>query len=171
MKLSRIALALSSAFALSACTAVQTEVTPENLTWQAITFGQSTDLNFGSTILPEKIGTNEVLVNGKPVKAGKLAETFTIESRGGKLANSHEGVTFYYTKLPTNKNFTLSASVVLEQLGPETGSTPNRQEGAGIMVRDIIGQPRLDPQPEGLEEFPAASNMVMNLLKGEQKRE
>lgn len=169
MKLSRIALALSSAFALSACTTLQTEVTPENLTWQAITFGQSTDLNFGSTILPEKIGTNEVLVNGKPVKSGKLAETFTIESRGGKLANSHEGVTFYYTKLPTNKNFTLSASVVLEQLGPETGSTPNRQEGAGIMVRDIIGQPRIDPQPEGLEEFPAASNMVMNLLRASKK--
>ncbi|MFV0449953.1 MAG: right-handed parallel beta-helix repeat-containing protein [Vibrio sp.] len=169
MKLSQITLAITSVLALSACSSVPTEVTPENLTWQAITFGQSTDLNFGSTILPEKVGTNEVLVNGKPVKAGKLADAFTIESRGGKLANSHEGVTFYYTKLPTNKNFTLSASIVLEQLGPETGSTPNRQEGAGIMVRDIIGEPRLDPQPEGLEEFPAASNMVMNLLRANKK--
>lgn len=167
MKISPIALAITGALALSACSS--TQVTPDTLTWQAITFGQSTDLNFGSTILPEKIGTNEVLINGKPAKPGKLAESFTIESRGGKLANSHEGVTFYYTKLPTDKNFTLSASIVLEQLGPETGSTPNRQEGAGIMVRDIIGEPRLDPQPEGLEEFPAASNVVMNLLRANKK--
>jgi len=167
MKISKIALAITGALTLSACSS--TAVTPDTLTWQAITFGQSTDLNFGSTILPEKVGTNEVLVNGVPAKPGKLAESFTIESRGGKLANSHEGVTFYYTKLPTNKNFTLSASIVLEQLGPETGSTPNRQEGAGIMVRDIIGEPRLDPQPEGLEEFPAASNMVMNLLRANKK--
>lgn len=37
----------------------------KNLTWHAITFGQSTDLNFGSTILPEKVGTNQVTVDGK----------------------------------------------------------------------------------------------------------
>ncbi|MCV5803108.1 right-handed parallel beta-helix repeat-containing protein, partial [Escherichia coli] len=90
-----------------------------------------------------------VTVNGEAVAAGKLASTFTIESRGGKLANSHEGLTFYYTELPTDVNFTLSADVVLDPLGPETGATPNRQEGAGLMVRDILGAERLVPQPEG----------------------
>ncbi|RUR39275.1 right-handed parallel beta-helix repeat-containing protein [Vreelandella populi] len=134
------------------------------LTWQSITFGQSTDLNFGSTILPEKIGTNEVTSNGQPVSSGALLDNVTIESRGGKLANSHEGGTFYYTTLPTDVNFTLSATLTLEQLGPETGATPNRQEGAGMMVRDIMGAPRAHPQPLGHEEFPAASNIVMNLL-------
>ncbi|WP_165313761.1 right-handed parallel beta-helix repeat-containing protein [Vibrio ziniensis] len=167
MQFSKITLAVSSVLALGACSS--TTNNPDELTWQAVTFGQSTDLNFGSTILPEKVGTNEVLVNGKPVQRGKVAESFTIESRGGKLANSHEGGTFYYTKLPTSKNFTLSATIVLEQLGPETGSAPNRQEGAGIMVRDIIGEPRQNPQPEGLEEFPAASNMVINLLRANKK--
>ncbi|MGR5177136.1 right-handed parallel beta-helix repeat-containing protein [Vibrio parahaemolyticus] len=141
------------------------ELDPNDLTWKAITFGQSTDANFGSTILPEKVGTNEVLVNGQPAESGPIARQFTIESRGGKLANSHEGLTFYYTELPTSNNFVLSASVTLEQLGPETGATPNRQEGAGIMVRDILGAERLLPQPEGHEEFPSASNMVMNLLR------
>lgn len=138
-------------------------------TWQAITFGQSTDLNFGSTILPEKVGLNHVLVNGKLVQPGDLPNSFTIESRGGKIANSHDGGTFYFTKLPTDQNFTLSATVIMEQLGPETDSSPNRQEGAGLMVRDVLGEPRLDPQPEGLEEFPAASNMVMNLILANKK--
>ncbi|MBP5979227.1 MAG: exopolygalacturonate lyase [Halomonas sp.] len=136
-----------------------------DLTWQSITFGQSTDLNFGSTILPEKVGTNAVTHNGEPVSSGALLDHVTIESRGGKLANSHEGGTFYYTTLPTDKNFVLTATLTLEQLGPETGATPNRQEGAGIIVRDIVGAPRANPQPFGHEEFPAASNMVMNLLR------
>ncbi|SDG83166.1 hypothetical protein SAMN04488136_103144 [Vibrio xiamenensis] len=173
MKKTNIALCISSALMLSACTNTSTTASSSldasDLTWQAITFGQSTDLNFGSTILPNKIGTNEVLVNGQPATPGPLAKTFTVESRGGKLANSHEGVTFYYTKLPTDVNFTISATVTLDQLGPETGSKPNRQEGAGIMVRDIIGEPRLNPQPEGLEEFPSASNMVMNVLRANKK--
>lgn len=135
------------------------------LVWESITFGQSTDLNFGSTILPEKVGTNEVTRDGEPVSSGVLLDRVTIESRGGKLANSHEGGTFYYTTLPTDKNFVLTATLALEQLGPETGATPNRQEGAGIIVRDVLGAPRANPQPIGHEEFPAASNMVMNLLR------
>ncbi|MDW6001799.1 right-handed parallel beta-helix repeat-containing protein [Vibrio mangrovi] len=173
MKLHKTTFLLTSILSLSACSqyTASTQIpAPQDLTWQAITFGQSTDLNFASTILPEKIGLNAVTINGQPVQPGPLQDTFTIESRGGKLANSHEGVTFYYTELPANANFTLSATVVLNQLGPETGSTPNRQEGAGIMVRDILGSPRLDPQPPGSEEFPAASNMVMNLLRANKKK-
>lgn len=115
------------------------------------------------------MGTNQVTVDGKKIDSGKLANKFTIESRGGKLANSHEGVTYYYTSLPTDVNFTLTADIQLEQLGPETGATPNRQEGAGIMIRDVIGKPRMDPQPQGMEEFPAASNMVMNALRANKK--
>ncbi|PJG83598.1 right-handed parallel beta-helix repeat-containing protein [Caviibacterium pharyngocola] len=144
-------------------------VDPSTLVWKSLTFGQSTDLNFGSTILPEKVGLNETTVDGQPVQAGALQPKFTIESRGGKLANSHEGMTYYYTELPIDTNFVLSADVYLDQLGPETGAKPNRQEGAGIMVRDIIGKPREVPQPVGYEEFPAASNMVMNLLRSNAK--
>jgi len=178
MKIAQVPSILSLILVVSACSN-QSAVTHQSttdyiknsnkLTWQAITFGQSTDLNFGSTILPEKVGTNQVTVNGKLVHPGPIVNEFLIESRGGKIANSHEGVTFYYTRLPTNVNFTLSATVVLEQLGPETGSTPNRQEGAGLMVRDILGQPRQNPQPEGIEEFPSASNMVMNLIRANKK--
>ncbi|MFY3327422.1 right-handed parallel beta-helix repeat-containing protein [Vibrio fluvialis] len=169
MKKTPIALCLASSFALTACSSQVTHLDGSQAVWQAITFGQSTDLNFGSTILPEKVGLNHVVANGQAVQPGLAASQFTIESRGGKIANSHEGGTFYYTQLPTNVNFTLSANVTIDQLGPETGSSPNRQEGAGLMVRDIVGEARLDPQPQGLEEFPAASNMVMNLIRANKK--
>ncbi len=169
MKKTPLALCVSSVLAMTSFGAAASLPDVADLSWHAITFGQSTDLNFGSTILPEKVGTNEVTIDGQPIVDGALADKFTIESRGGKIANSHDGLTFYYTKLPTDVNFTLSAKVVLEQLGPETGSTPNRQEGAGLMVRDVISAPRLNPQPEGLEEFPAASNMVMNLLRANKR--
>ncbi|MZI91952.1 exopolygalacturonate lyase [Vibrio sp. CAIM 722] len=171
MKKNRLALSIAAVLAVGGCASQSADMMSDsqNLTWQAITFGQSTDLNFGSTILPNKVGTNQVTVDGKLVQPGPVAKKFTVESRGGKLANSHEGGTFYYTKLPTNVNFILSADVQLDQLGPETGSTPNRQEGAGIMVRDIIGKARMNPQPEGQEEFPAASNMVMNIFRAHKK--
>ncbi len=108
MKKHTLALCLA---AILAPASYATEINVADLTWKAITFGQSTDMNFGSTILPEKVGVNQVTVNGQAVEAGKLASQFTIESRGGKLANSHEGLTFYYTELPTDVNFTLSADV------------------------------------------------------------
>ena len=128
-------LALCLAIALSP-QAFASDINADELVWKAMTFGQSTDLNFGSTILPEKVGVNQVTVNGELVEAGQVESQFTIESRGGKLANSHEGLTFYYTEIPTDYNFTLSADINLVQLGPETGAMPNRQEGAGIMEWD-----------------------------------
>lgn len=33
--------------------------------WKAIAFGQSTDVNFSSNVLPEKIGVNDVTIDGK----------------------------------------------------------------------------------------------------------
>ena len=172
-----ITLAAFSACALIACAPLSNHKLlngegrdgSSTLVWQAITFGQSTDLNFNSTILPEKVGVNRVTSEGEIVSAGAIAPQFTLESRGGKIANSHDGGTFYYTTLPAGKNFTLSAQVTIEQFGPETNAAPNRQEGAGLMVRDVLGKARFAPQPQGLEEFPAASNMVMNLVRANEK--
>ncbi|WP_088042564.1 right-handed parallel beta-helix repeat-containing protein [Bacillus sp. EAC] len=131
-------------------------VQSENLVWQSVTFGQSTDLNFAANVLPEKIGTNYA----SPEKPGTIEGKITLESRGGKLAPGHDGLTFYYTKLnPTIHNFVLEADMTIEQFGPETGAGPNGQESAGIMVRDTIGSPRQDPMILGYEEVPAASNI------------
>lgn len=142
--------------------------------WRAITFGQSTDSNFSSNVLPEKIGVNDVTIAGKkltPQDSADLSQPITIESRGGKIANSHDGLTFFYTQLPTNQNFILQATVTVNQFGPENGARPAAQEGAGLLVRDVIGVPRQQPLKVGYEEFPAASNMVMNAIMTQDKKD
>ena len=146
--------------------------TPEQ--WKAIAFGQSTDVNFSSNVLAEKVGVNNVTIDGKTLTSQQVADLskpITVESRGGKIANSHDGLTFFYTTLPTDKNFVLAATVTVDQFGPENGAKPAAQEGAGLLVRDIIGIPRQEPLKEGYEEFPAASNMVMNAIMTQDKKD
>ncbi|PKE28594.1 pectate lyase [Rahnella sp. AA] len=136
-----------------------------NLVWHSITFGQSTDVNFSTNVLPEKIGMNEIrLADGKavPASGSPLITPFTLESRGGKVGNSHDGLTYFYTRLPAEVNFRLEADITLNQFGPENGAKPAGQEGAGLLVRDILGNPREPVTKPGIEELPAASNMVMN---------
>ncbi|WP_315708859.1 right-handed parallel beta-helix repeat-containing protein [Brenneria uluponensis] len=143
------------------------------LVWHSIAFGQSTDVNFSSNVLPEKIGVNDVTINGKKLTStdkADLSAPITIESRGGKIANTHDGLTFFYTELPANVNFTLQSDVTVDQFGPETKARPAAQEGAGILVRDILGVPRQNPLKVGYEEFPAASNMVMNAIMTQDKK-
>lgn len=105
-----------------------------------------------------------------PQDVADLSQPITIESRGGKIANSHDGLTFFYTRLPTSQNFILQATVTVNQFGPENGARPAAQEGAGLLVRDVIGVPRQQPLKVGYEEFPAASNMVMNAIMTQDKK-
>lgn len=142
--------------------------------WRAIAFGQSTDMNFSSNVLPEKVGVNDVTIDGKiltPATLADLSKPITIESRGGKIANSHDGLTFFYTVVPATENFTLEATVTVEQFGPENSARPAAQEGAGLLVRDVIGVPRQAPLKEGYEEFPAAGNMVMNAIMTQDRKD
>ncbi|HFP9222802.1 right-handed parallel beta-helix repeat-containing protein [Raoultella planticola] len=146
----------------------------EQHVWRGIAFGQSTDVNFSSNVLPEKIGVNDVTIAGKklaPQDVANLQAPVTIESRGGKIANSHDGLTFFYTELPARQNFILQATVTVDQFGPENGALPAAQEGAGLLVRDVIGHPRQQPLVVGYEEFPAASNMVMNAIMTQDKKD
>lgn len=156
-----------AALSLGMCAQSSAAALPDasKLVWRSITFGQSTDVNFATNVLPQKIGMNETrLADGKPVRAaGTLLSTpFTLESRGGKVGNSHDGLTYFYTKLPADVNFRLEADFTLNQFGPENGAKPAGQEGAGLLVRDILGTPREPVTKPGIEELPAASNMVMN---------
>ncbi|MEK4563443.1 right-handed parallel beta-helix repeat-containing protein [Alkalihalobacillus sp. FSL R5-0424] len=139
-------------------------VDPEDLVWENITFGQSTDLNFAANTLPEKVGVNYA----DPENPGTIEGDIFMESRGGKLAPGHDGLTFYYTTLDArDTNFVLEADLTFHQLGPETGATPSGQEGGGIMVRDVNGSPRQDPMIDGYEEVPAASNYAaVGLMRG-----
>ncbi len=144
--------------------------------WQVATFGQSTDLNFSSLIDSAKIGWNNAWLAGNNnfLEAGKfytLPPDFFIESRGGKIANSHDGMTVFYTIVPVTQTFRLEADLTLEQIGPEVnGKSPAGQEGAGLFVRDIIGPQRQEPQSAGTEEYPQASNILMNAFITQNKK-
>ena len=157
------------------CSAVSLSIqAAETPVWKAIAFGQSTDVNFSSNVLPEKIGVNDVTIDGKKLSVestADLSKPITIERRGGKIGNSHDGLTFFYTTLPTSENFVLQATVTVDHFGPENGAKPAAQEGAGLLVRDIIGLPRQQPLKEGYEEFPAAANMVMNAIMTQDKKD
>ncbi|MDG5789342.1 right-handed parallel beta-helix repeat-containing protein [Evansella sp. AB-P1] len=129
---------------------------PSELEWNQVAFGQSVDLNFSANVLPEKVGVNHAI----PEYPGTIDGEIFMESRGGKIAPGHDGLTFYYTTLDANKyNFVLEADFIFEQFGPETDAGPNSQQGGGIMVRDVNGPPRQDPFVVGMEEVPAASNL------------
>lgn len=144
--------------------------------WKVAAFGQSTDLNFSSLIDPAKVGRNNAWIAGSkdfliPGKAYPLPSDFIIESRGGKIANSHDGMTVFYTSVPVNQTFLFEADLTLEQIGPEVdGKSPAAQEAAGLFVRDIIGTPRQEPQSAGFEEFPQASNVLMNAFVTQNKK-
>ena len=62
----------------------------------------------------------------------------TVYSEGGKgkiVPNSTDGVSFYYTAVPTDHNFTLRAKVHVDKW-----KLSNGQEGFGIMAADRLGQ-------------------------------
>ncbi len=142
------------------------------LVWQTIAFGQSTDVNFATNVLPGKVGTNQATqADGQPQPIGPLKTPFHLESRGGKIGNSHDGLTFYYTRIPASANVVLEADITVDQFGPENDALPAGQEGAGLLIRDILGKPRLEKVQPGYEEFPAASNMVMNAVMTQDKKD
>lgn len=138
--------------------------------WKSSAFGQSTDLNFSSTIAADKLGKNEAIEKKISVlKADGSTEeksAIEIESRGGKIGTSHDGLTFYYVKVPTDQNFKLTANVYVNQLGPEASinKSASLQEAVGLMVRDVNGADRKDPMEFGYEEVPAASNIVASMV-------
>lgn len=160
-------LSMALALATSACSTHQETITHSS-DWQSITFGQSTDANFATNVLKDKVGVNFTYLpsglKALPQQAQPLAFPITVESRGGKIGNSHDGLTYYYTTIDSSKNFVLEALVRIDQFGPENGAKPAAQEGCGLLVRDILGPARNEQVVPGIEEFPASSNMVMTAV-------
>ncbi len=105
--------------------------------WKSIFFGQSTSNNHVKIADDNQTVT---LIAG--AKDGSLA--------GGKITGSHDGISFYYTEIPSSENFELSAKITVNYFAKPT---PDNQEGFGIMARDAIGKPS--------DSSVFASNMVM----------
>ncbi|HYH04411.1 MAG TPA: right-handed parallel beta-helix repeat-containing protein [Bacillota bacterium] len=107
--------------------------------WKTIIFGQSIS-STNNSIEIDKANNTVTLTAG--LKDGSAA--------GGKIAKAHDGISFYYTEIPSTKNFELSAKIKVNFFAK---ATPDNQEGFGIMARDAIGK--------DLEATVFPSNMVM----------
>ena len=58
-----------------------------------------------------------------------------LNGKGKIVPASTDGLSFYYTAVPSNKNFTLSATVTVDQW-----TLSNGQEGFGLMAADRVGK-------------------------------
>lgn len=97
----------------------------EDLEWNSILFGQSTSGGTKPVIVDNADGT----------------KTITVELAGGKgkvTDDGQDGISYYYTILdPRKDNFEITAKVTVDYFITKT--SPDNQEGFGIMVRDSIG--------------------------------
>lgn len=100
--------------------AIQTTVTKDaKQTWGWVRFGTSTD------------DANNGYV-GSLNEDGKV--TVYSENGKGKIqSSSNDGISFYYTPVPTNKNFTLRANVHVDNWDYSNG-----QEGFGLVALDSL---------------------------------
>ena len=60
---------------------------------------------------------------------------WNLNSKGKIVPASTDGLSFYYTAIPSNMNFTLSATVTVDEW-----TLTNGQEGFGLMAADRVGK-------------------------------
>jgi hypothetical protein len=100
--------------------------------WRKAVFGQSSGYDkqdAGSTgIKADNYGTAEGTINVRSWDGN------------GKITNDHDGISYYYTSVDSDKDFTLEATVTVNKyLEHDNDDTKrNGQEAFGIMLRDAI---------------------------------
>ena len=141
-----------------------------------------------STFIPTAAQIDEALKANEPVnflKPGTTPGQFVqadadgvvlIESRGGKWANTHMGLSFFFTVLPTDRHYKLTATLTRVHQGGNPlgwypieeggrggvwgGMTVNGQSGMGMVAMDIVNPHRAPVYVPGFDELPAVSNIV-----------
>ncbi len=118
--------------------------------WRGSVFGQSSG-SVGNDEADSEIkgGNTEVIPDNMGTAEGKI---FVRSWNGaGKITNAgHDGIGYYYTTVPSEDNFTLSADVhVIGYIGSKQGpfsqsQARNGQEGFGLMARDVVPLKGLD---------------------------
>ncbi len=70
----------------------------------------------------------------------------------GKITKDHDGMSYYYTRVDANNNFTITADITVNDYLEHDNSDENRsgQEAFGIMARDVIP---LNPDMDKLDEY------------------
>lgn len=79
--------------------------------------------------------TDDTTYNGYSgdLNADGSVSVWNLDTKGKLVPNSTDGISFYYTAIPADKNFTFSADVSID-----TWKLTNGQEGFGIMAADAV---------------------------------
>ncbi|KUP25980.1 bacterial Ig-like domain-containing protein [Paenibacillus sp. DMB5] len=82
-------------------------------------------------------GNTSAVKNPAPVDATETS--VTLETYGGKISGSDEGLSFYFREIPAQANFELTATAKVISFNSNSSiSTPN-QKSFGLMLRDSVG--------------------------------
>lgn len=82
-------------------------------------------------------GNTSAVKNPAPVI--ESLTSVTLETYGGKIASSDEGISFYSREIPAGTNFELKARATVTAFNSDSSiSTPN-QKSFGLMLRDSVG--------------------------------
>jgi len=91
---------------------------------------------FGDCGGAEKIGPDFYMIS--ETKTGLTMRSGKKESAAGKIASTSDGIAMYFQKVPSDKNFTFSATATIKNI------TSNNQVSFGLMVRDAVWMDTFD---------------------------
>lgn len=117
--------------------------------WKATVFG---DIG-GYEYMNPLYFTLQPYENGSVQLAAGRFDPATGTASVGKIASSTDGIAMYYTAVPADRNFTLSADITINQLDV------NPQASFGLMVRDDIYLDTVDSDTLG--DYVAAGPLMM----------
>jgi pectin methylesterase-like acyl-CoA thioesterase len=134
---------------------------------------------FGSSV------NNKSSDNGYKKNSNGSVTVWSQNGKGKLVPASTDGLAFYYTAIPADQNFTLTATVTVDQW-----TFSNAQEGFGIMAADRVGingdagafwnnsymasvtkvEYLFDPAAGALTDDPGAAKVTMKLGVGSQEK-
>lgn len=103
----------------------------EQFTWKFSAFGQGVSVSNDN--LSDKDKSKNGYSGGVNTDEG-IVNVWSLDSKGKLVPASTDGVAFYYATIPTNKNFTLTATAKVNNW-----KYTNGQEGFGLMAADAVG--------------------------------
>lgn len=103
----------------------------EQFTWKFSAFGQGVSVSNDN--LSDKSKSKNGYSGGVNTDEGTV-NVWSLDSKGKLVPASTDGVAFYYATIPSDKNFTLTATAKVN-----TWKYTNGQEGFGLMAADAVG--------------------------------
>ncbi len=107
------------------------------VTFRNIEFIQEGTVELGPWTFSAFGSNTSAVKNPSPVL--DIPSSVTLETYGGKISSSEEGLSFYSREIPAGANFELKAKATVNAFNSNSSiSTPN-QKSFGLMLRDSVG--------------------------------